>query len=58
MDALGNRIIADRAQASFNRSRADELERQARKLRAEADEIERLLELARMGPVSSQERGK
>jgi hypothetical protein len=47
MDELGNRIVADEAQMAFNRSRADELERQARALRKEADEIERLLELAR-----------
>lgn len=48
MDNLGNRIIADKGQAAFNRARADELERQARKLRSDADEIERLLELARL----------
>lgn len=45
--SLGDRIIADKAQASFNRTKADELERQARALRHDADEIERLLELAR-----------
>ncbi len=47
MDALGNRIVADEAQIAFNRSKADELERQARALRRDADEIEWLLELAR-----------
>ena len=49
MDDLGNRIIADQAQIAFNRSKADELERQAAALRSDADEIERLLELARRG---------
>lgn len=47
MDDLGKRIVADEAQISFNRTRADEFERQAKRLRQEADEIERLLELAR-----------
>jgi hypothetical protein len=47
MDELGNRIIADEGQIAFNRAKADELERQARALRRDADEIERLLELAR-----------
>ena len=47
MDKLGDRIVADQAQISFNRTRADEFERQAKRLREEANEIERLLELAR-----------
>ncbi len=47
MDDLGKRIIADQAQIAFNRSKADELERQARVLRRQADEMERLLEDAR-----------
>lgn len=47
MDDLGKRIIADQAQIAHNRSTADELERQARVLRRQADEMERLLEDAR-----------
>jgi hypothetical protein len=47
MDDLGNRIIADKAQIASNRTRADLLERQAKALRDEANEIERLLEQAR-----------
>jgi hypothetical protein len=57
-DDLGNRIVADRAQAAYYRAKADELERQARKLRREADEIERQLDLARLGAVTTAERGK
>lgn len=48
MDDLGKRIVEDRAQIAFNRAKADELERQATKLRSDADEMERLLELARL----------
>lgn len=48
MDKLGDRIVADKAQIASNRTRADLLERQAAALRREADEIERLLELARL----------
>jgi hypothetical protein len=48
MDELGNRIIADKAQAAYNRAQADVLEKKAKALRQEADEIERLLELARL----------
>lgn len=47
MDALGKRIIEDKAQIAFLRSEAEVLERKAAKNRRDADELERLLELAR-----------
>lgn len=47
MDTLGERIINDRAAVKQRRDRADDLEREAQRLRREADEIERLLENAR-----------
>jgi len=47
MDELGERIIRDKATVLEKHKLADELEKQAAHLRREADEIERLLELAR-----------
>jgi hypothetical protein len=47
MDVLGSRIIKEREVVSIKRALADKLERDAQQLRREADEIERLLELAR-----------
>lgn len=47
MDDLGNRIIKDNAKIQCKRSEAYDLEKQAKLLREEADELERLLELAR-----------
>lgn len=47
MDELGNRIIDDRDAARIKRALADKFEREAKQLRREADEIERLLEIAR-----------
>lgn len=47
MDKLGERLIRDRDQVSALRSLAADLEGTARRLRTEADEIERLAELAR-----------
>lgn len=50
MDNLGERIINDRAAIKQRRDRANEMEIEARRLRRETDEIERLLDLAR-GPL-------
>lgn len=47
MDELGSRIAKDNAEIQRKRSEAYDLERQAKLLREEADELERLLELAR-----------
>jgi hypothetical protein len=47
MDALGKRIERDRAEAAQKRREADEKEKEAVKLRRDADEIDRLCELAR-----------
>lgn len=47
MDALGERILRDQTEAAKKRSQANLLELEAAKLRREANEIERLLELAR-----------
>ncbi|MGY3581391.1 FtsZ-binding cell division protein ZapB [Bradyrhizobium sp. USDA 4341] len=47
MDQLGQRIVDDRATIRAKRLEADELEERARRLRQEADEMERLLQLAR-----------
>lgn len=47
MDQLGQRIINDQAAIRQRRDRANELELEAARLRREADEIERLMELAR-----------
>jgi hypothetical protein len=48
MDDLGQRLINDRAAVIQRRQLADELEQEAKKLRREADEIERLSELSRL----------
>lgn len=48
MDALGQRLIRDFDASALKRETAAKLERQARELRAEADEIDRLAELARL----------
>lgn len=47
MDKLGQRIEKDRAAINRKRRSADNYEETAKRLRREADEIERLLELAR-----------
>lgn len=47
MDKLGERIAFDRAMIDLKRKQADRLEREVRDLRRDANEIERLLELAR-----------
>lgn len=46
-DALGARLIRDREESRQKRMRADRLEREARILRRQTDEIDRLAELAR-----------
>lgn len=48
MDQLGQRIVKDKAEAMQKRMEADRLEAQAKLLRRDAAEIERLLELARL----------
>lgn len=50
MDSLGARIVADRGEMALKRHQADNHDRAAKALRREADEIERLLELARLSP--------
>lgn len=47
MDELGQRIIRDKELIREKRKMAHDLERRARQLRDEANETERLLELAR-----------
>lgn len=47
MDNLGERIIRDKAEAARKREEATILKAQAKRLLIDADEIERLLELAR-----------
>lgn len=47
MDDLGKRLIRDWEVIAQKRARANELEKEARTLRQEADEIQRLAELAR-----------
>lgn len=47
MDALGERLIRDEAAIKEKRDAADFYERKAQQLRREADELERLKELAR-----------
>ena len=47
IDKLGNRIVEDHAAIVSKRKEAEQLEYNARKLRREADDIERLLETAR-----------
>lgn len=47
MDALGERIVRDKSMIKELRARGDMYERMAKGARAEADEMERLLELAR-----------
>lgn len=47
MDELGNKIIKDSAKIQQKRSEAYDLEKQAKSLREETDELELLLELAR-----------
>lgn len=47
MGKLGERLIRDREKILDLRTRADQAEVTARKLRREADEIERLSELSR-----------
>lgn len=53
MDRLGQRIVDDRSMIDFKRKQADILEREVAKLRRDANEIERLLELARASTVTS-----
>lgn len=48
MDKLGQRIIDDTAEIQRMRGEAQDHESEARRLRQEADEMERLLELARI----------
>lgn len=48
MDELGQRLINDRAAILERRQRASELEKEAGRLRREADEIERISELSRL----------
>lgn len=48
MDALGERIVRDSVTIAERRRMAIDLEKQAAALRREADEIERLLALARL----------
>lgn len=47
MDKLGERLQRDRQLVMEKRMAAEKLEREARRLRREADEIERVAELAR-----------
>lgn len=56
MDRLGQRIVDDRSMIDFKRKQADILEREVAKLRRDANEIERLLELARASTVTSTHR--
>lgn len=49
MDPLGQRIESDTRTIADKLARADEMEAEARKLRQEAREIGRLMELARWG---------
>lgn len=49
MDALGTRIVLDKARIVSLRARAALLESQVIELRREANEIERNLETARLG---------
>lgn len=48
MDKLGERIIREWAEIRDKRARAAQLEREVALLRSEANETERLLELARL----------
>lgn len=48
MNDLGKRIIEDTEKIRYKRKRADELDKMAALLRSEANEIERLLDLATM----------
>lgn len=48
MDELGKRIERDRAEIYAKNAEAERLEHRAKTLRREADEIERLLQLARL----------
>lgn len=48
MDDLGKRIVADEARIAFLKREAASLELQAKQLREEADEVRRLLDLARL----------
>lgn len=48
MDALGKRIIDDTADIASKLTRAARLEAEARQLRREAAEIQRLLDIARI----------
>jgi hypothetical protein len=48
MDQLGERLERDRREAFDKRVRANQYEVLAKQLRREADEIDRLAELARM----------
>lgn len=48
MDELGKRIIEDKQRIQYLRQYADILDEQAKSKRREADEMERLLELARI----------
>lgn len=47
MDSLGERVIRDEALIAGLRDAANQAERDAKRMRDEANEIERLLELAR-----------
>ncbi len=47
MDELGKLLIHTRDEVVAKRRRADDLEREAKGLRQEADELERLADLAR-----------
>jgi hypothetical protein len=48
MDALGERIVRERAQIAAKEQRGAALQAEALRLFAEADEMRRLLELARL----------
>lgn len=53
MNKLGRRIVSDKAAIAAKRFRADALEKEAALLRREADEMERVLELAKTDHLRS-----
>jgi hypothetical protein len=53
MDALGERIIRERAEIAAKRQRGAALQAEALKLFEESDEQARLLELARLGALTA-----
>lgn len=51
MDELGERLMADQAEIIAKRSEAHRLRERAKRMEAEADEIERLMQLSRLQRV-------